>query len=58
MSNELNRNQYENEMKKVSESSLGLELANHCANCKQCYEMLDDAQQKAVKHMLEVNSLR
>ena len=55
---DMTKEQYQKNMKDVSEASLGLELANHVQSCPACTQILLDANSKVMAHMSEVNKLR
>jgi hypothetical protein len=49
----MDREQYEKEMNQISKTSLGLEMTKHVTTCKQCFDLLNDAQLKVIRHLQE-----
>jgi len=49
----MDREQYKEEMKQVSEASLGLEMANHVQTCPACFALLTEANKKVIQHIQE-----
>lgn len=55
---DFSKEQYRQEMQKVSEAALGLEMTNHVKACADCTKILLEANQKVLLHMEQVNNLR
>lgn len=45
--------EYNTNLRKISETQIGLEMVNHIQSCPQCAKMLNEANQSIMKHIRE-----